>query len=154
MYNSPGWWKDPGEHAYFTGCFRKWEVLFFVTKVNEAEQCFCWVDQVHSRVSRLSKGPEGCASALRLSFCVQHSNKSIGGSLCVCVCSPQPSGLTLCNVDWRLLLAGPHDSRALVFLRITAHTHAFIVKLSEESDYTCFRKHISQCAKKPQLFII
>lgn len=42
-------------------------------------------------------------------------------SVCVCVCvcvhSPQPSDLTLSSVDWRLFLAVPHDSRALLFLK-------------------------------------
>lgn len=37
--------------------------------------------------------------------------------VCVCVYhSPQPSDLTLCSVDWRLIRALPHDSRALLFL--------------------------------------
>lgn len=40
-------------------------------------------------------------------------------SLCARVHSPQLWDRTLCSVDWRLFLAFPHDSKVLLFLRMT-----------------------------------
>lgn len=76
--------KEPVEHAHFTGCLRKWEVLCLNQSEWSRTAEFRWVDQVHLGVSRHSKGPEGGARASHLSFWVQHSNGSLGGSLCLC----------------------------------------------------------------------
>lgn len=140
-------WKEPGEHAHFTGCLRKWEVLCLNQSERSRTAEFRWVDQVHPWVSRHSKGPEGGARASHLSFWVQHSNRSLGGSLCLCACSPQPSGLTLCNVDWRLLRALSHDSRALLFLSMTARTCFYCEAFRRNRLRLFLEMHIKECQR-------